>query len=169
VPAACALGTEHGPLTIAFMAGRTPPTPVENPRQISAYDYPIDHGPRSPTFSRAVLAHLPGQEMMFVSGTASIVGHETVHVGDVAGQARETVANIAALLAAANDKCRSAPFALGDLRLRAYLRHAEDHARVAPILNELLGTPVVYVRADICRPDLLVEIEAVASHSLGSS
>lgn len=171
VPAACALGTRHGPLTIAFMAGRTPPTPVENPRQMSAYDYPADYGPRSPTFSRAVLARLPGQELLFVSGTASIVGHETVHVGDVDGQTHETVANIEALLAAANAKCLAAPYGLADLRYRAYLRHADDHVRVAPMLDRLLGpgASVIYVRADICRPDLLIELEAVASHALGSS
>lgn len=170
VPAACALGTAHGPLTIAFMAGRTAPTPVENPRQISAYDYPADYGPRSPTFARATLAHLPGQELLFVSGTASIVGHQTMHVGDVDGQARETVANIVALLESANHKALSAPYTLAGLRYRAYLRRADDQARVQRILEELIGTgaSVTYVQADICRPDLLIELEAMASHAMGN-
>jgi enamine deaminase RidA (YjgF/YER057c/UK114 family) len=170
VPAACALGTASGPLTIAFMAGRTAPTPIENPRQVSAYDYPAEYGPRSPTFSRAAFAHLPGQELLFLSGTASIVGHRTLHVGDVAGQTRETVANIAALIEAANRLTRSLPYAMAELRLRAYLRRAGDQPQVQAILGELFGTEtdITYLQADICRADLLVEIEAMASHPLGN-
>jgi len=170
VPAACALGTTRGPLTIAFMAGRTKPTPIENPRQVSAYEYPARYGPRSPTFSRAAFAHLPGQELLFISGTASIVGHQTMHVGDVAGQTRETLANIAALLEAANGKARSTPYTLGELGFRAYIRHADDYPRVQAIVEAQLGAEasVVYVQADVCRSDLLVEIEAMASHTLGN-
>jgi chorismate lyase / 3-hydroxybenzoate synthase len=170
VPAACALGTPGGPLTIAFMAGRTAPTALENPRQISAYHYPATYGPRSPTFSRAALAHLPGQELLFVSGTASIVGHRTVHVGDIDGQTRETVANIAALLESANRQALATPYRLAELRYRAYLRHAHDYPRVQGILEKLLGADaaVVYVHADICRAELLIEVEAMASHAMGN-
>ncbi|MBI4998898.1 MAG: hypothetical protein HZC22_18755 [Rhodocyclales bacterium] len=170
VPAACALGTPRGPLTIAFMAGRTPPTPIENPRQVSAYHYPSQYGPRSPTFSRAAFAHLPGQELLFISGTASIVGHRTMHVGDIAGQTRETLAHVAALLESANGLTRSTPYAMSELSLRAYIRHAEDYPSVQAIVEAQVGTdaPVVYVQADICRHDLLVEIEAMASHTLGN-
>lgn len=170
VPAACALGTARGPLTIAFIAGRSAPTPIENPRQVSAYNYPSQYGPRSPTFSRAAFAQLPGQELLFISGTASIVGHQTMHVGDIAGQTRETLANIAALLEAANAKTRATPYRLDELSLRAYIRHAGDHPCVRGIVEEQIGAAasVVYVQADICRDDLLVEIEAMASHTLGN-
>ena len=170
VPAACALGTARGPLTIAFMAGRSAPSPIENPRQVSAYHYPGEYGPRSPTFSRAAFAQLRGQELLFISGTASIVGYQTLHIGDVAGQTRETLANIEALLQAANEISRSTPYALAELSLRVYVRHAEDHPVVQAIVEEKLGAdaPVLYVQADICRADLLVEIEAMASHKLGN-
>lgn len=170
VPAACALGTTRGPLTIAFIAGRAVPTPIENPRQVSAYHYPGEYGPRSPTFSRAAFAQLPGQELLFISGTASIVGHRTLHVGDVAGQTRETLANIEALLQSANEKTRSSPYTLAELSLRVYIRHAEHHPVVLAIIEEKLGTdaPVAYVQADICRGDLLVEVEAMASHTMGN-
>lgn len=170
VPAACALGTTRGPLTIAFMAGRTAATPIENPRQVSAYHYPDRYGPRSPTFSRAVFAQLPGQELLFISGTASIVGHQTLHVGDVAGQTRETLTNIAALVEAANAQARTTSYSLAELSLRAYVRRAEDYPIVQEIVARQVGddAPVVYVQADICRDDLLVEIEAMASHTLGN-
>jgi len=170
VPAACVLGTRTGPLTIAFIAGRQAPIPIENPRQVSAYRYPREYGPRSPTFARAVLARPPGQELLFVSGTASIVGHRTVHVDDIVGQTGETIANISAVLAEANRQALSAPFTLADLHYRAYLRRAEDFAEVAAVLAASLGPDarIITVQADICRADLLVEIEAIASHSMGS-
>lgn len=167
VPAACALGLAGGPLSIAFLAGATPAIPVENPRQVSAYHYPADYGPRSPTFSRAALVHPPGQEILFVSGTASIVGHQTVHPGDVAGQCRESLANIRAVLDEANRQRRSTEFVMDALGYRVYLRHAEDYAVVREILQQTVGqAEVAYVQADICRADLLVEIEAQALHVL---
>ncbi len=168
VPAACAIGLAGGLLNIAFMAGASPTVPVENPRQVSAYDYPADYGPRSPVFSRAALACLPDQELLFVSGTASIVGHLTVHPGDVTAQRREAMANVAAVRCEANLQCRSAPFGLNELSYRAYIRHARDLDAVRNTLKPLIGTAeIVYVQADICRQDLLLEIEAVASHALG--
>jgi enamine deaminase RidA (YjgF/YER057c/UK114 family) len=160
VPAACALGVASGPLTVAFLAGSTPIVPVENPRQVSAFHYPTRYGPRSPTFSRAALAHPPGQEILFVSGTASIVGHETVHPGDVQAQTAESLDNVAAVLAEASLKSRSGPFMPGDLGYRAYVRYAADLAAVREVVVQRLGdAPVAYVLADVCRSDLLVEIE----------
>lgn len=171
VPAACALGVADGPLSIAFLAGKLPATPIENPRQVSAYDYPADYGPRSPTFSRAALVYPPDQEILFISGTASIVGHQTVHVGDLAGQCRESMANIAAVVAEANGKTRGQPYRLDQLIYRVYVRHAADLAAVQATLAPLLqGAPLVsYVLADVCRADLLVEIEAFAIQSLGAA
>ena len=167
VPAACAIGLAGGPLSIAFMAGTTPAVPVENPRQVSAYNYPADYGPRSPTFSRAALVYPEGQEILFISGTASIVGHQTVHPGDVVGQCRESMANIAAVLAEANRLRRSPAFMLSELCYRVYVRHAGDFDKVRAALRTLIGkAEVVYVQADICRHDLLLEIEAFASHAL---
>nr|MBL8410383.1 hypothetical protein [Dechloromonas sp.] len=168
VPAACAIGLAGGPLSIAFMAGDSPAVPIENPRQVSAYNYPADYGPRSPTFSRAALVYPPGQEIFFISGTASIVGHRTLHPDDVVAQTREALANIAAVVAEANRLCRGPAYALDALSYRVYVRHAADFPRVRETLAPLVGTSaeIVYVQADICRHDLLLEIEAIASHGL---
>lgn len=167
VPAACAIGLIGGSLNIAFMAGTTPAVPVENPRQVSAYNYPADYGPRSPTFSRAVLVYPEAQETLFVSGTASIVGHQTVHPGDVVGQTRESMANIGAVVGEAARLCRSPAFTLAELAYRVYVRHARDFHKVRDTLKPLIGdAEVVYLQADICRHDLLLEIEAFASHAL---
>lgn len=167
VPAACALGLAGGPLSIAFLAGRLPAVPVENPRQISAYHYPADYGPRSPTFSRGALVYPAGQEILFVSGTASIVGHQTVHIGDVAAQCREAMVNIAAVFAEANRLRRSGEFSLSEASYRVYLRAAEDLPAIQPVLRELMGdAPCIVIQADVCRADLLVEIEAQVLHVL---
>ncbi|PKO37923.1 MAG: hypothetical protein CVU33_10650 [Betaproteobacteria bacterium HGW-Betaproteobacteria-6] len=166
VPAACALGLAGSPLSIAFMAGTTPAAPLENPRQISAYNYPAEYGPRSPTFSRGALVYPAGQEILFISGTASIVGHETVFPGDVAGQCREAMANVAAVLGEGNRLSKTVPYALSELSYRVYVRHANDFRVIRETLAPLLGAAdVVYLQADICRHDLLLEIEAMASHS----
>jgi chorismate lyase / 3-hydroxybenzoate synthase len=168
VPAACAIGVAAGPLSVAFLAGTTPLVPLENPRQVSAWNYPAQYGPRAPTFSRAALACPRGQEVLFVSGTASIVGHETVHAGDVAAQCLESVRNIDCMVREANRVARSSPpFSLEGLSHRVYVRHARDADAVQRSLAPLLqGAPVVVVQADICRADLLVEIESHAIHPM---
>ncbi len=163
VPAACALGVAGGPLSIAFLAGATPVVPIENPRQVSAFHYPSQYGPRPPTFSRAALAHPPGQEILFVSGTASIVGHQTVHRGEVRAQTAESLDNIDALLVAARPHVRSRAFTLSDLAYRVYVRDAADLVEVRDVIAARVGdVPIVYLLADVCRSDLLVEIEAQA-------
>jgi enamine deaminase RidA (YjgF/YER057c/UK114 family) len=167
VPAACALGLAGGPLSIAFLAGPTPAVPIENPRQVSAYHYPADYGPRSPTFSRAALVYPPGQELLFISGTASIVGHQSVHPGDVVAQTRESMDNVAVVLDQANQRSRSGGHALGALSYRVYIRHAADAPRVQAVMAERVGAaPVVCVLADVCRAELLVEVEAQGLRSL---
>lgn len=167
VPAACAIGLRTGPLSIAFLAGATMPVPVENPRQVSAYHYPATYGPRSPTFSRGALVYPRGQEILFISGTASIVGHQTVHPADPVKQCREAMENISAVIREANRLCRSAPFSITEMTYRVYVRHAADYELTRQTLQAMIGAaPVVYVEADICRADLLLEIEAMASHAL---
>lgn len=164
VPAACALGTAEGPLTIAFLVGKTLSKPIENPRQISAYDYPQNYGPRSPTFSRASLAYIGANEILLISGTASIVGHATLHPENVQEQTRETLRNLEAVVQAANLQARKPGFSLGNLCCRVYLRHCADLAAVQAILHERMGAGcnAVFLQADVCRQDLLVEIEASA-------
>jgi chorismate lyase / 3-hydroxybenzoate synthase len=165
VPAASALGGAAGsPLVAYFLAGRTAPTFVENPRQVSAYHYPRRYGTHSPVFSRAALLHQGGSLALFISGTASIVGHRSLHVGDAAAQTRETLANIEALLGEANRLARGAYFSLDNLACKVYVRRPEDLPTIRSQVATALGnraTPI-YLQADICRQDLLVEIEAAA-------
>jgi chorismate lyase / 3-hydroxybenzoate synthase len=168
VPAACGVGSPRGaPLVIYFLASSSPPTSIENPRQISAYHYPPQYSPRSPTFSRACVANFARAPALFISGTASILGHATVHRGDAAAQTRETMSNIRALLAAANATPNAvARFALDALWYKAYVRHSSDLAAIEAELRANLGSDarVLYLHADLCRQDLLIEIEATACY-----
>lgn len=163
VPAACALGSPAGsPISIYFLASRRPPTMIENPRQTSAYFYPPKFGSHSPTFSRACILNGSAGTNLFVSGTASIVGHETMHCGDVSAQTRETLTNIDALLDEANRIVGSAHYSLEGLKFKVYVRRASDFAAIESVLSAALdsSTTIVYLQADVCREDLLVEIEA---------
>jgi len=164
IPAACALGlAPQCPLVVYFLAGARAAMPIENPRQVSAYRYPPQYGPASPMFSRATLSGEASGATLLVSGTSSIVGHCTVHAGDVVAQTRETLANIRALLGEASRRVAGVRFALEQLVYKVYLRYEQDLRACAAELRGVLGpeVPIVYLRADICRPDLLVEIEAV--------
>lgn len=161
-PAACALGALSGPFTVYFIAARQPGLPVENPRQTSAYHYPLQYGPRSPTFSRAMLMRSARDPILFMSGTSSVVGHETLHAGDAVGQINETVANIKALLEqAGSGGGENARVDRKNLLLKAYLRHPSDLSVVEECLARTFGqrAHAVYLQADICRSDLLVEVE----------
>jgi chorismate lyase/3-hydroxybenzoate synthase len=166
VPAASALGAAAAsPVTIYFLASRHAPAFIENPRQVSAYRYPLEYGPRSPAFSRATVLGEGGEATLFISGTASIVGHRTLHAGDPAAQTREALVNIQALLEQAA-RTRRAPFTLESLAYKVYVR---DPGALPVIRAELEGavgtrTSRLYLRADICRRDLAVEIEAVGGH-----
>jgi len=167
VPAACALGCASGDLHVAFLAARAHVIGIENPRQLAAYHYPSQYGPRSPTFSRAGLCKLSGRDLLFISGTASIVGHQTLHPGDVAAQTRECLHNISAVVAEANRLAPDAAFQLGQLAYKVYLRHPRDLAAVRAEMTHLIGASVavIFLQADICRADLLVEIEASGGHA----
>ena len=169
VPAACALGSAGGGLHIAFLATREKVVGVENPRQLSAYHYPSQYGPRSPTFARAGLVKLGGRDMLFISGTASIVGHQTLHDGDVLAQTRETLKNIEAIVAEANRLAPGAGFRLDQLAYKVYVRHPENLDTVRREMAKFIGAPVsvVFLQADVCRAGLLVEIEASGGHAVG--
>jgi len=181
VPAACALGYGHWgggrrdfprknspqwPLTIAFLAGREAPLSMENPRQISAFQYPPQYGPRSPVFSRASLVRMGENQVLFISGTASIVGHATLHPNDVVAQTRETMANIEAVLAEVNRQAIR-DFDLASLSYKVYVRHPVDFQQIRAELVYCVGDSLkaVYLHAEVCRQDLLLEIEATATHS----
>lgn len=168
VPELCAgtaIGGDDPHLRIMLLAGTKAGINIENPRQVSAYHYPRSYGPRSPSFARATaLPRSDGQVLLMISGTASVVGHETVHEGDLDAQIEEIRLNVDALLGESVGRLERPALARFDSNslVRVYVRHAEDWPRIEARLAEIWpGVPLVGLRGDICRADLLLEVEAV--------
>ncbi len=165
IPAASAVGTDAPELTVVFAATRAAPRHVENPLQLPAYEYPPEHGPRSPSFARAtvVLRETAGHADVFISGTAAIRGHATVAPDETLPQLACTLENLREISVACGIGTDLARGRAEARHFKVYLRHAADLPTVRAVLERELLTPpdaVSYLRSDICRPELNVEIEA---------
>jgi enamine deaminase RidA (YjgF/YER057c/UK114 family) len=124
-----------------------------------AYDYQ-----KPSSFSRGLRIDLNGLAILLISGTASIDEHgETVHVGDFRAQLRRTYDNITGLLAAEGATWKDV------VRTTCYLRDMErdytafNEGRTA-FFHEQGLDPLpasTGIQAILCRPELLVEIEAI--------
>ncbi len=125
-----------------------------------AFDYP-----RPSSFSRGLRIDLNGLAILLISGTASIdESGQTVHIGDFCAQTRRTFANITGLLESEGATWKDI------VRTTCYLRDIE---RDYPAFNEertafyarqgLDPLPAsTGIQAILCRPELLIEIEAIA-------
>jgi len=179
LPAATAIGTHSPGLLIYFMAAKQPGIQIENPRQLSAFHYPRQHGPNSPRFSRAILKPWSTTvNHLYVSGTASIVGHETCYIQDTELQLIETLRNLESLINHANHYSLL-PIPKRATLLKIYIRqppHFEfirqylqnEHVGIqnkfcTPRANLDAGVPMIFLQSDICRSNLLLEIEGLWS------
>ncbi|GLR00008.1 pteridine-dependent deoxygenase [Dyella mobilis] len=155
-PAATAIGhhDRRRVLQIYLLASIDTGHAVENPRQVSAWHYPRQYGRTSPGFARAML--MPARDALAISGTAAVVGYASAHEGDLDAQLNETLTNLEALLATAD-----MPAGFDTLSpLKTYVRHPVDAPRVRDILHQRLpGVPVLLLHGDVCRRELLVEID----------
>lgn len=162
--AASAVGCDADRLTVVFAASRRAPRHCENPQQVPAYDYPPAYGPRAPSFARAtIVAAERGTGDVFISGTAAIRGHASVAAGDTAAQVACTLDNLAAISRACGLGDDLARGRAARRHFKIYVRHAAEQAAIAAQLEGALlapGDEATYVRADICRAELSVEIEA---------
>jgi chorismate lyase/3-hydroxybenzoate synthase len=168
LPAATGIGTaaDEPALQVYFLAGALPGLDVENPRQVSAWRYPRQYGPRSPLFSRATVMRINGSSQFLISGTASILGHQTHHENQVANQLSESLRNVHRLL----DEGRRL---IGDIHaeldgngiLKVYIRNPEDFELIRTTLEAEAPPeiPRIYLQGDICRENLLTEIDGIVS------
>ncbi len=159
LPAATAVGTEHGPVHVYFLAATSPGEHFENPRQVSAYRYPSLYGPRSPAFARATWHRSGASAVLFIAGTSSIVGHLTQHAQDPYKQAQETLANIDAVIA------QRPGLVAAQCAFRVYVRYPEHLGTIKQAFRDRLGfmPQFRYVQGSICRADLLLEVEGIIS------
>lgn len=169
LPTATAVGHGGTDLWIHCLTGPQEPTNLENPRQIPAYRYSAKYGPRPPCFSRASLATVGGESMLIVGGTSSVRGERSVHRGDIRRQLDETFENLRAIAHAGLSRLS------GDVKLedsldrlthvRAYYLVPEERGTVEEVVNSVLRRvgDVEFVQADLCRSELRIEIEGLAS------
>ena len=162
--AATAIGGEQSVMQLVALAGVSPGISIENPRQVSAWNYPRRYGPRQPAFARATGVDLEGGRAgLLISGTASVIGHATAHPGEVLAQTDEAASNLDALLGhAAGVLNRPELRRFGENSLaRVYVRHAADWPAIEQRLRRRWpALRLCGLRGDVCRSDLLVEIEA---------
>jgi chorismate lyase/3-hydroxybenzoate synthase len=160
--AATAIGRHNGArvLQVYGLAARVGGVAVENPRQLSAWRYPREYGPVSPTFARAT--RTPAEQLL-VSGTAAVVGHVSLHAGDTLAQIDETLINLNSLLAAAGPAYVARGVAA--TLLKAYVRDPADASVIEQHIRarhpDLVGLLVLV--GDICRVELRVEIDGIQS------
>ncbi len=171
-PASTGIGADGRDILMSCIAFATERSdiravPLENPRQVSAYQYSAKYGIKSPKFCRAMALSCGPYATILISGTASITGSETRHIGDPEAQTHETLDNIQALISEENLARHGMPglgTTLEGIALaRVYIKRPEDYPVVRRACERRLGElPTIYAIADVCRPDLLVEIEGIA-------
>lgn len=168
-PASTAIGAAGQDLAMSCIALATdrsdvPLAPLENPLQVSACEYAQEHAPK---FARAMAVCAGDAAIIFVSGTSSITDEESRHPDDLQKQVQQTLDNIATVIAKDNLAGHGLPgmgATLDDVALlRVYVKRPEDFSETRRICGlRVGGAPTTYAVGDICRPELLIEIEAVA-------
>lgn len=170
-PAATGIGMNQGGVIVEFVAVEAPESvslPLDNPEQVAAHGYSekVLVGNKTeiksaPKFERARYLEIFGKKQLFISGTASIRGEKTIGIGDPVKQTEVTIQNMQRLYSSDILSAVTGNF----LRpvyghARVYVKNKKDFAAIKKIVKSYYGNlPVVYIIADICRDDLLVEIE----------
>jgi enamine deaminase RidA (YjgF/YER057c/UK114 family) len=177
-PAATGIGMKSESVIIDFCA-ISPDESVRinklsNPNQVNAYEYTQnilkgvkDTGKSKkhpPQFERALIIAFKNNAVLYISGTASIIGQETIGKDDVAMQTTVTIENIKKLTSPemiSQVLPERIQYSMKYILLRIYIRNQEDFNTVRTICEEHFpGIPAVFIEADICRDNLLTEIEA---------
>lgn len=162
-PAATGIGANLGGILIDVDAAvfKTPDcfaTPIDNKLQIAAHAYSAqvlenaNQKKTTPKFERAKSMTFGNRRLIYISGTAAIRGEETLVGVGLERQLHITMENIAELIGEAKPQM-----------LRVYLKHPDDYETAHRLMEEYkLGIPISYMWADVCRDELLIEIEGIA-------
>ncbi len=175
-PAATGIGAQAGGVTVMFDAvkGAGVNLPVDNPLQISAHAYsqsvlidrPENRDKTTPKFERARYVACQDSRTVYISGTAAIRGEASVG-SDIIGQTGMTMCNIDTLTGPGNLHRHgvTADVRMRYAMLRVYLKRGGDFPAAESWMREHYpDIPTVYLLADVCRDELLVEIEGIATN-----
>jgi chorismate lyase/3-hydroxybenzoate synthase len=161
---ASAVGIKGSDLCIHCLALDEPGRPVENPRQTPAWQYSARYGPLPPCFSRATIVDLAGRRTLLIGGTASVVGEDSRHAGQFDAQLEETLLNLEALIRTADENSNGDAALHRLIDLRVYVTLPAEAERVRGVIASRCprARNVAVALAQVCRPELLVEIEGIA-------
>lgn len=181
-PAATGIGAGFNGLLISGIAmkckdaDRTGIFTIDNPFQVPAHQYSskvlidnrIDAMLSTPKFERAKVIVLDNSIYCFVSGTAAICGEKSIEGMSVEEQTLRAIDNINALVTPDNMmKWIGKPYDMEFCNLRVYIKDASYYESVKLIIESCYPkVPVVYLCADVCRKELLVEIEGIMSTTI---
>ena len=180
-PAATGIGTQFGGVLVDLnvVKPKTPAfryVPVDNELQVAAHAYSqqvllgqedeIFKQKTTPKFERAKVVVGQKKGVVYISGTAAIRGEQSLEGVGVLVQTGITMENINFLISKANLN-KHGVFPAGEPRiemLRVYLKNAEDITAVKVYMeHQFTEIPISYLLADVCRDELLIEIEGIAS------
>jgi hypothetical protein len=177
-PAATGIGTQAGGVIIDIYAVNTVSesevAAIDNPLQCLPYKYSQSllegdapegkNNKQPPQFERAKLVNHHQPATIFVSGTAAIVGERTIGIDDVAQQTSTTIHHIQQLLSVENlifHRIEVPQLTLEQKAVRVYIKDKAHYEKVKRICDQSFNPHItLFVQADVCRDNLLVEIEA---------
>ncbi len=180
-PAATGIGTQQGGVMVDLNViipkrDEVRCVALNNKWQVAAHDYSqhVLKGVNdreydrktTPKFERAKALVSDQGGLVYISGTAAIRGEQSVEEKGVLEQTRITMENIYALISVEQlNQMKIFPEKECHIEmLRVYLKRPEDIAVVKTYMeNKFARIPVSYLLADVCRDELLVEIEGIAS------
>ncbi len=173
-PAATGIGTKRGGVMVMLVALRNSTKqsrPIDNPLQQSAHAYSQrvlieGSSPNRKTTPKFERARWVGEkeQMIYISGTAAIRGEESL-LSDLLKQTAITMENIDQLISHNSQLQHNIPTIAnyGYEVLRVYLKQTTDWQEVKHWLEKNYNCEqTIYLEADICREELLIEIESIA-------
>lgn len=175
-PSATGIGMTHGGVLIDIDAARLAGEecfiiPLDNRLQVAAHQYSDDvlvstgEEKATPKFERGKCLNFGNAGLIYISGTAAIRGQESMKGASLSEQLYATMENIAYLISLENVTssgviCRYQPKVE---MLRIYLKEMSAVREAKELMEAFrLNIPVVYLWSDICRDELLIEIEGLA-------
>ena len=170
-PAATGIGVSGGGVCIEFIAiapgERLKIFSLHNPHQSDAHKYSSSkligkNATMTPRFERGKMVFCDGKGHIWVSGTAAIKGEESIE-GDVIEQTAVTCDNIELLISQENLIQSGLPdeaYIINPLYIRGYVKsHIDGPLVKAFLVKKYPGALVHVLEADVCRKELLVEVE----------
>ena len=173
-PAATGIGTQSGGVmveVIAIKGNNLINKALNNPLQIAAHKYsqgvligavdPCFKQRTTPKFERARIVGYPDRQVIYISGTAAIRGESSLIEDDILAQTRITMQNIDYLISPENFSFEGASRTYKILRI--YVKNPSQMEEVRTWMKaNYPDIKKIYICADICREELLLEIEGIA-------